>query len=199
MSAEGKLRVFVISLDRSPERLKRFLADNTMPDLELVRVRAVDGQKLDRGDLVSRKIITSDLIYSTNAVACSLSHIAVWRQVIADGQPAVVCEDDAILRKDFAEVHKHFSPVVEQCDVVYWGYNFGLHMIYEVPGLGEFTAVTDEKYLNTEERVAQFQAARGPTTLFRPQRIWGTACYTVTPKGAEKLLKLVLPLRNGKA
>ena len=36
-----------------------------------------------------------------------------------------------------------------------------------------------------------------PTTLYRPKRIWGLACYTITPKGAEKLLKIVLPLRNG--
>src|SRR5690349_7204818 len=37
-----------------------------------------------------------------------------------------------------------------------------------------------------------------PTTLYRPKRIWGLACYTITPKGAEKLLKILLPLRNGK-
>jgi tetratricopeptide (TPR) repeat protein len=37
-----------------------------------------------------------------------------------------------------------------------------------------------------------------PPILFRPKRIWGLACYTITPKGAEKLLNLVMPLRNGK-
>jgi tetratricopeptide (TPR) repeat protein len=34
--------------------------------------------------------------------------------------------------------------------------------------------------------------------LFQPKRIWGLACYTITPHGAEKLMKLVMPLRNGK-
>jgi hypothetical protein len=68
-------------------------------------------------------------------------------------------------------------------------------LIYEVPGLDEFTSVTDDKYL---DKVAAFQASSPPTMLFKAKRVWGTACYTITPAGAEKLLKLVLPLRNGK-
>ena len=111
MSVEGKLRVYLINLDRSRDRLERFMADNAMPDLEIVRFPAVDGSKLDRTDLVSRGVIAGDLLYSNNAVACSLSHLAIWRQIIADGRPAVVCEDDAILRKDFAKVHAHFAAV----------------------------------------------------------------------------------------
>src|SRR5437764_8671637 len=114
MTSEGKLRVYLINLDRSPDRLKTFMADNAMADLESVRGQAVDGQKLDRTDLVSRNVIAGDLLYSNNAVACSLTHLAIWRRVIADGRPAVVCEDDAILRKDFAKVHRHFSSVIGQ-------------------------------------------------------------------------------------
>jgi hypothetical protein len=71
-------------------------------------------------------------------------------------------------------------------------------LIYEVPGLDEFTSVTDDKYLDSEDKVAAFQASSPPTMLFKAKRIWGTACYTITPAGGEKLLKLVLPLRNGK-
>jgi glycosyl transferase family 25 len=199
MSAEARLRLYVISLDRSPERLKKFLADNLMvPGLDIVRFRAIDGQKLDRADLLSRKVITSDLIYSNNAVACALSHMEVWRKIVADGKPAVVCEDDALLRKDFALLHKHFAATIDQSDAVFWSYSFDLHMAYEVPGLGEFMTVTDAKFLNTEDRIAQFQNATTPTMLFRPKRLWGLACYTVTPRGAEKLLELVLPLQNAR-
>ena len=198
MAAEDKLRVYLINLDRSRERLERFMADNGQPDLEVMRFPAVDGSKLDRTDLVSRGVIAGDLLYSNNAVACSLSHLTIWRQIIADGRPAVVCEDDAILRKDFARVHRHFAPTIAQSDLVYWSSNFGLHMIYEVPGLGDFNSVTDDKYLDTEEKVAGFQASSPPLMLFKAKRVWGTACYTITPQGAEKLLKLVLPLRNGK-
>lgn len=198
MAGEEKLRVFVINLDRSPERLQRFLADNTMPGLEFVRVVGIEGQKLDRSDLARRNIIAADLLYSNNSVGCSLSHLNCWQQIIKEGKTAVVCEDDAILRKDFVSMHRHFREAVEQQDIVFWSYSFGLHMAYDVPGLGEFNVVSDEKYLDSQERVAHFQATTTPTTLYRPKRIWGLACYTITPKGAEKLLKIVLPLRNGK-
>ncbi len=198
MTNEEKLRVFVINLDRSPERLQRFLADNAIAGLEFVRMAGIEGQKLDRADLVRRNIVAPDLLYSNNSVGCSLSHLNCWQQIIKEGKTAVVCEDDAILRKDFVAVHRHFRELAEQQDIVFWSYNFGLHMTYEVPGLGEFNVVTNEKYLNSEERVADFQATTVPTTLYRPKRIWGLACYTITPRGAEKLLKLVLPLRNGK-
>jgi glycosyl transferase, family 25 len=198
MSVEGKLRVYLINLDRSRDRLERFMADNAMPDLDIVRFAAVDGASIERTDLVSRNVIAGDLLYSNNAVACSLSHLTIWRRIIADGQPAVVCEDDAILRKDFGKVHQRFTSTIAQSDLVYWSSNFGLHMIYEVPGLGDFTSVTDDKYLDTEEKVAAFQGSSPPTMLFKAKRVWGTACYTITPQGAEKLLKLVLPLRNGK-
>jgi GR25 family glycosyltransferase involved in LPS biosynthesis len=198
MADEERLRVFVINLDRSPERLEQFLADNTMPGLEFVRVVGIEGQTLDRSDLVKRNIIAADLLYSNNSVGCSLSHLNCWQQIIKEGKTAVVCEDDAILRKDFVALHRQFGALVEQQDIVFWSYSFGLHMTYEVPGLGEFNLIGDEKHLGSAERVAEFQAATVPTALYRPRRIWGLACYTITPRGAERLLKLVLPLRNGK-
>ena len=59
--------------------------------------------------------------------------------------------------------------------------------------------MTDDKYLDTEEKVAAVPGLRhARRMLFKAKRVWGTACYTITPQGAEKLLKLVLPLRNGK-
>jgi GR25 family glycosyltransferase involved in LPS biosynthesis len=198
MEAEEALRAYVINLDRSPDRLKTFLADNSMPGLEFVRMRAIDGQKLDRAELVRRGVIAADLLYSNNSVACSLSHLSCWQEIIKQGKPGLVCEDDAILRRDFVRMHKHFEKTVAQQDIVFWSYNFGLHLTYEVPGLGEFNAVAEEKYLNTPERIERFQATTAPTTLFQPKRIWGLACYTITPSGAEKMMKLVMPLRNGK-
>jgi GR25 family glycosyltransferase involved in LPS biosynthesis len=197
MAGEENLRAYLINLDRSPDRLMRFVSDNAMPGLELVRMPGVEGQSLDRQDLVRRNLIAPDLLYSNNSVGCSLSHINCWLQIIADGKPAVVCEDDALLRKDFVEIHKQFAETVAASDIVYWSYNFGLHMIYDMPGLGEFTALADESHMDSEERIREFQALTVPPSLFRPKRIWGLACYTITPQGAEKLLKLVLPLRNG--
>lgn len=197
MSVEATLPLFVINLDRSADRLSRFMADNALPGLAITRFPAVDGSKLDRAQLVATKVITDDLIYSDNAVACSLSHLQCWQKVIDLGRAAVICEDDAVLRHDFVELHRRFETALDGADLIYWSYNFGLHMAYEQPGLGVVTVIPDNQYLDDEENVATFKANRTPTNLFRPRRLWGMACYSITPKGARKLLDLVLPLRNG--
>jgi GR25 family glycosyltransferase involved in LPS biosynthesis len=157
---------------------------------------AVDGARLDRAELVARKLIAEDLIYSTNSVACSLSHVRCWQQIIRMGRPAVVCEDDVALRRDFAQVHEKFEPVLAVADAVFWSFNFDMHVAYQVPGMGVCTAIYDESHFHDEERIARFQAGQATPALYRPERLWGVACYSLTPRGAAKLLDRVMPLRN---
>ena len=90
MPTASNIPVFVINLDRCPGRLARFIAYNSMPGIDIVRLSAVDGEKLDRAELIAGKSISSDLIYSTNSIACSLSHVRCWQRIIELGRPAVV-------------------------------------------------------------------------------------------------------------
>jgi GR25 family glycosyltransferase involved in LPS biosynthesis len=192
-----KIPVLVINLDRYPDRMTRFLAYNAIDGIEIVRTAAVDGEKLDRADLVARNLIAPDLIYSTNSVACSLSHVRCWQRIIESGRPAVVCEDDVALRRDFARVHEKFAPDFAEADAIFWSYNFDMHVAYRVPGMGICTNIYDEAWFQDEARIAEFQAGEVPTTLWRPERLWGVACYSLTPRGAARMLDLVMPLRNG--
>jgi glycosyl transferase, family 25 len=196
VAAKAKIPVLVINLDRYPERMARFMAYNAAAGVEIVRMTAVNGEKLDRAELVSSKLIAEDLIYSTNSVACSLSHVRCWQQIVKRGRPAVVCEDDVALRRDFAQVHEKFEPVLAVADAVFWSFNFDMHVAYQIPGMGVCTAIYDESHFQDEARIAQFQAGRTTPTLYRPERLWGVACYSLTPRGAAKLLDRVMPLRN---
>jgi GR25 family glycosyltransferase involved in LPS biosynthesis len=190
--------VLVINLDRYPERMARFMAYNTMPGIEVERITAVDGEKLDRAELVARNLIAADLIYSTNSVACSLSHVRCWQRIVRMGRPAVVCEDDVALRRDFAELHEKFAPTLADAEAIFWSFNFDMHVAYRVPDMGVCTTIYDERHFNDEGRIAGFQAGQAPPVLYRPERLWGVACYSLTPRGAAKLLDRVMPLRNAK-
>src|SRR5262249_1439311 len=147
-------------------------------------------------DLVARRVIAPDLIYSTNSVACSLSHVRCWQRIIETGQPAVVCEDDVALRRDFARVHKKFESELAQADAVFCSYNFGMHVAYRVPGMGICSNIYDETWFHDEARIAEFQSGEVPTALWRPERLWGVACYSLTPRGAARMLDCVMPLKN---
>jgi hypothetical protein len=37
--------------------------------------------------LQERNVIAGDLLYSNNAVACSLTHLMIWRRIIEADQP----------------------------------------------------------------------------------------------------------------
>jgi GR25 family glycosyltransferase involved in LPS biosynthesis len=196
VAGKDKIPVMVINLDRYPDRMARFMAYNTIDGVEIVRMQAVDGEKLDRADLVARNLIAPDLIYSTNSVACSLSHVRCWQRIIESGRPGVVCEDDVALRRDFGRLHEAFAAELARADAIFWSYNFDMHVAYRVPGMGTCSTIYDEGWFNDEARIAEFQAGQVPVALWRPERLWGVACYSVSPRGAARMLDRVMPLRN---
>ena len=196
LTRQDDVQALVINLDRATARMAQFLADNTMPGMMFQRVAAVDGQNLDRDELVRTQHIHPDLRFSGPVLGCALSHIACWRHVAQGQQPVLICEDDAVFRHDFPVLHHHLGRMIEQADIVYWTCNFDMHVTCDMPGLGQTTLLFDKAVTETNEGLAAFQSQQSATILYRARRIWGTAAYTVTPRGAQRLLDLVLPLRH---
>ena len=197
MTEPSDLPMFVINLDRSPERLARFLADNAMPGLAITRIAAVDGRTLDRDALIRAGLVAADLQHTNNVLGCSLSHVACWQLIAQGDRPTVVCEDDAVLRRDFVTLHRHLEPAIREADIVFWACNLDMHVAFEIPGMGLATLMFDQSLLDSETRIKAFQEQRSATVLYPLRRVWGTAAYTITPKGARRLLDLALPLRPG--
>lgn len=102
--------IYVVNLDRSPERLARLAVELQHSGLPFRRVPAVDGRNLD-GNVREYDKAANRLHYlaplSPGEVACVLSHRAVWR-MIQDGEEkaAVVLEDDAAFAGDRDELFR---------------------------------------------------------------------------------------------
>ena len=136
--------VYVISLDRSAERLSLFLERNShLPDI--VRARAVDGADLDRGNLVARGILAPDLDYTNAALGCAISHACIWQIASAKNAPLTVAEDDAIFRNDFAAAAEaSMDALPEDWDFVLWGWNFNSVLCVDLlPGITPCVLVGD--------------------------------------------------------
>ena len=103
VSVPTSLHVCLINLDRSPERLVEFRKINAHMSEDFTRLSAVDGKTLDLGVLQSAGLITSDILttYSTNELACAMSHIALWKRGLASGEIITIAEDDAIFHQEF--------------------------------------------------------------------------------------------------
>jgi len=183
--------LYVISLERTPERWRAFEAANQgVPDY--TRFDAVDGRKIDPNALISGGLMAGGLSYTPGAMGCALSHISLWRACAAADGPVTVCEDDAILHPDF-----HASAVVAadlqpDFDIILWSWNFNSVLAGEVFKGAPFAMGFDEARMR--QSVAAFRSQRPAPTLLRLSRALGTPCYTLSPKGAAKLLALCLPL-----
>ena len=178
----------VISLARTPGRLESFRADN--PDLEGWSVfPAIDGATVDAA---TRDALGDTALWSSGGVGASLSHIALWRLCVEQGEPLTICEDDAILRADFAQTSAALLDRVTAFDIVLWGWNFDAVMEAEVsPGVP--AAVLGDQ-VALRGGVQAFRSHDAAPILLRLRKALGVTCYTISPAGAATLLARCLPI-----
>ena len=184
--------IYLINLDRSTDRLAEFRKRNAHLR-DVVRFPAVDGQKLDREALVAEGVITQDCTYTLGALGCGLSHVALWKKSIDEDRPITIAEDDAIFSQQF---HTHSEELTgnpsDDWDIVVWGFVFQTYVFVDIlPGVSPAKLHLFEDQL--QQNIGNFQQARPLPTLMRLRHLFGTPCYSVTPKGARALLKSCLP------
>jgi GR25 family glycosyltransferase involved in LPS biosynthesis len=137
-------------------------------------------------------MLASDLTYTPGAMGCALSHIAFWRACAAADGPVTVCEDDAILHPDFSRCAAAAADIQPDFDLILWGWNFNSVLAGDLFDGAPFAMAFDEARMG--QSLAAFRSQRPTPTLLHLHRAFGTLCYTLSPKGAAKLLALCLPL-----
>src|SRR6476646_8063978 len=100
------LPIFVINLDRSPERLALMQAQAGALGLSFERVPGVDGTKALPAWVVTQflgELGQEPTALSKGEVGCYASHLRVMSKIIDQRlQAAIVLEDDALLDENFA-------------------------------------------------------------------------------------------------
>jgi GR25 family glycosyltransferase involved in LPS biosynthesis len=185
------LRLRLINLDRTPDRLAQFIARH--PGVAIERFGAIDGAKIDRADCIRNGIITPDNRYRPGAIGLALSHITLWRQCAAGSEAFHVGEDDIILRADFAAMAAALLAPLSHWDIVLWTNNFDWPVkIRPAPGVGPVVLQYDPEEAKRE--LPRFPLATTRPTLARLVSAAGTGCYSVSPRGAARILTDCLPL-----
>ena len=117
-----KPEINVISLARTPERLKSFRKNNSwLQDFEIFP--AVDGSQRTTTEMLDRGLITKNLNYRTGALGNALSHQGLWEKAIRINRPLTIFEDDAILHSNFIEKsNKLISELGDDWDLIVWGW-----------------------------------------------------------------------------
>ena len=194
----GELRVCAIHLPQAQERKRRFLELNQIEGVRFVFVDGVDGRQLDLQELIRQNLMrpgTTRFTFST--VGGGLAHRATWLQAVALGAPIVVCEDDAVFRKDFRRQFEACRKAVpDDWDLILLGYNFDSVLDAElIPGVECLRARFLKRPLG-EPELRRFQEATNPISMLPLRNAFGLPAYAISPDGARHLLSNVFPIHN---
>jgi glycosyl transferase family 25 len=97
--------IFVINLARQPERRARMMRLLQEMGLRPRIFEATDGRALDPSTYDFWLNHPRRRLLNPGEIGCMISHVGVWRQIVAEGAPcAVVLEDDLCLASTFADV-----------------------------------------------------------------------------------------------
>jgi glycosyl transferase family 25 len=155
--------VYLINLDRSPDRLEFMQEQFAKLSVAYTRVVGTDGRAHIPDHL---KDEFTDARLTSGEAGCYASHLhAMWRLLASTRYCAVVVEDDVVLDPDFAAV-------VERAVDAAWGEWDIIHLS-----------------TNGKKRPVVRLADIGDRALVRHGRVpVNTACYLVSRSGAEKML-----------
>jgi GR25 family glycosyltransferase involved in LPS biosynthesis len=185
----------LINLERATDRLQAFVTANQDVDAAVEVFRAVDGSIQDIDDLIREDYVAPGLMerYTASNLGCSLSHICLWQEAVDRAEPTTACEDDAVLRRDFAARSAELISSAPDFGIILWGWNFDAPLAIELMPGTHAALRCDQAELR--ETLAVFPTIDIKPRLFRLRQAFGTVCYTVSPAGARKLLDRLVPLR----
>ena len=106
MDADVPVRAYIVNLARSSDRRQYIEAELRKTGVQYEVITAVDGQNLDLNDeyLIDQNARQAGW-FRPGVAGCALSHLQVYRQVLADGaRVALVLEDDVTLPADLEQL-----------------------------------------------------------------------------------------------
>lgn len=189
------MRTFVISLQRTPERLQYFKDHNkALGEFEVFD--AIDGNQVAAELGAHADSFEPGLKYSKGAMGCAQSHKTLWQLAASSGAPITVCEDDAILHPEFsAQRAKIINGLGDDWDFVQWGWNFDAPLVAEIlPLLSPCLMHFNQDLLRAAWQ--GYMAGKVEPTMMRVACSFGLPCYSISPRGARKFLETCFPLRN---
>jgi glycosyl transferase family 25 len=138
--------VYVINMDKDTKRLYEINASLKAAGIRYERFPAIDGSRIE----THPQIAPICAKFCTNGMkGCALSHHAVWKKAIEDGdQTVMVMEDDAIIPEDINErIADVFARIPYEWDILYVGCRYTCNDKESVAKVGNYIfGTTPEQY-----------------------------------------------------
>lgn len=185
---------FVISLNRTPERLQAFRDHNAKCEINFQHFEAVDGAQVNEAE-IGRILAPGATPYRRSLFGNALSHLALWQRCAEQTKNFIVFEDDAVVRHDAKARLPSLVGQVDGWDIIVLGCNTDVSLELNIaPGViygGGFSAP-----FPTAQQLSDFAGSTYSVGLQRLNFAMGTCGYVVSPKGAQVLMQTCFPLDN---
>jgi len=172
---------YCINLDNRPGRFNSFLRQPGTKDIPFTRFSAVDGTRIP---ILNNPQISNNTkfnitfntrrshgeINTPGAIGCSLSHYAIWKKFLETPKApyCLVLEDDAGIPDDFFSSFSKASEDLKEIEE------------FDVWSIGH--RLIDKNLTKISESFSS------------PVYFWGTSCYLISRRGAQKLMEGFFPI-----
>jgi glycosyl transferase family 25 len=181
------VRTYVINLARSLDRRAHITAELDQAGLEYQIVTAVDGRELDLDDSA---IVDPSLPYMNPSMAvvdrglaagtagAAMSHLSVYRRIIADGlDKALVLEDDVLVPGDLGSLADAVGHQLTGAEAAL--------LSYDTPDPCKVS-------LDGSVRLRSGRVLGFPIDLRQPR---SAGAYVITREACERMVKSLMPIR----
>lgn len=177
-------KVYVINLKHRIDRKKFFLNHNEafLP----IFFDAIIGKDLDS---------EPPEFFSSGSYGCALSHFKLWEECINLDEPIVICEDDAILHPSLFKTLENFININDNIDIIHFGCNYDSILDVELSTNHRLISCFSNSII-TEKDINEFKTSFSSSHFFKLRNSFGMMCYLITPKGAKKLLAILMILQH---
>lgn len=112
--------IYVINLDRAPDRMTRMDVALRHFGLAYHRIAAVDGKALSAAEQQDAVDLSPDAVApNAGQIGCFLSHKTAWEKIAAgQAEFALILEDDVVFARNFADVLNDAQLLVGHPDIV---------------------------------------------------------------------------------
>jgi glycosyl transferase family 25 len=170
---------YIINLARSRDRRAHMVAELRKTGLDYEIVTAVDGRDLDLTDTtVVDPSLTVRTQFLGGTAGAALSHLSVYRKIIADGlDKALVLEDDVTLPADIASLADAVADQLTGAEVALLSYD---------------SNTTCKMSLEGSIKLPSARVLALPLDIGQPNSGGG---YIITREACERMNKIILPVR----
>jgi len=178
--------MFVLNLDRAPQRWSHMQTVMEEQGLQVERLSAVDGKTLTDAEMLAHSTKMAAFLQPRGVIGCYLSHKRFWQMVVDRNlDSAIIFEDDVRLVDDFKGKLQSYLQRLEtegsSYDVLLLGAIGRVHP----EGRESFGSRLFSTYIGGKRPLKQLS-----NYLYKPRRPAGTHAYMVSNAGARRLLGL---------